>query len=183
MRAIPLVLAFAFAAGCLASPSEAPETPSSASYADLRDSPIRGLTPEEIDDLKAGRGMALALPAELNGWPGPKHVVELADGLELSAEQREKVGALATETNAKARRAGERVLAAHDALDRAFRTSAPTEATLEGLLLELADAEADLRGVHLAAHLETAGLLTTHQVARYAELRGYGTVKHASHDH
>ena len=31
---------------------------------------------------------ASALAAELNGYPGPSHVLELADKLELSTEQR-----------------------------------------------------------------------------------------------
>ena len=35
-------------------------------------------------DLRAGRGMGLALAAELNGYPGPAHVLELADKLDLA---------------------------------------------------------------------------------------------------
>lgn len=38
-------------------------------------------------DLRSGKGMALALPAELNGYPGPSHSLERADQLKLSPEQ------------------------------------------------------------------------------------------------
>ena len=34
--------------------------------------------------------MGFALPAELNGYPGPRHVLDLADGLELTEVQAER---------------------------------------------------------------------------------------------
>lgn len=42
-------------------------------YAGLPAREIKALSPEEIADLAAGRGMGLALAAELNGYPGPRH--------------------------------------------------------------------------------------------------------------
>jgi hypothetical protein len=48
---------------------------------------VKTLSDEQIADLKAGRGMGLALAAELNGYPGPSHAVELAGPLDLSGEQ------------------------------------------------------------------------------------------------
>ena len=52
---------------------------------------IKALSEQQVNELGAGRGMGLALAAELNGYPGPSHVLELADKLELSADQRAKV--------------------------------------------------------------------------------------------
>jgi hypothetical protein len=46
-------------------------------YAGMQARPIKALSAEQIADLKAGRGMSLALAAELNGYPGPRHVLEL----------------------------------------------------------------------------------------------------------
>src|SRR3954469_25358405 len=60
-------------------------------YAGLDARPIKALSEQQIADLRTGRGMGLALAAELNGFPGPLHVLELADQLALSAEQRAKV--------------------------------------------------------------------------------------------
>ena len=50
--------------------------------------PRHRVDPYTVADLKAGRGMGLALAAELNGYPGPSHVLELADKLKLSAEDK-----------------------------------------------------------------------------------------------
>jgi hypothetical protein len=55
-------------------------------YAGMQMRLIKALSEQQIADLKAGRGMGLALPAELNGYPGPIHVLELSDELGLSAE-------------------------------------------------------------------------------------------------
>jgi len=46
-------------------------------YAGMQTRSIKALSDQQIADLKAGRGMGLALPAELNGYPGPIHVLEL----------------------------------------------------------------------------------------------------------
>ena len=51
---------------------------------------MKSLSDQQLSDLRAGRGMGMALPAELNGYPGPVHVLELADALGLTPEQREK---------------------------------------------------------------------------------------------
>src|SRR6266478_9941548 len=63
-------------------------------YAGLQARPIKALSAEQIADLKAGRGMSLALAAELNGYPAPRHVLELAEPLQLSAAQRARTADL-----------------------------------------------------------------------------------------
>ncbi|MBW5435799.1 hypothetical protein FXB41_13685 [Bradyrhizobium canariense] len=50
-------------------------------YAGLEHRPIKALSHQQIEDLRAGRGMGLALAAELNGYPGPSHVLEFGDRL------------------------------------------------------------------------------------------------------
>ena len=57
-------------------------------YAGMQSRPIKALSEQQVADLGAGRGMGLALVAELNGYPGPLHVLELADKLSLSKDQR-----------------------------------------------------------------------------------------------
>ena len=54
-------------------------------YAGMQARSIKALSEQQIADLKAGRGMGLALAAELNGYPGPAHVLEVADQLGLSS--------------------------------------------------------------------------------------------------
>ncbi len=55
-------------------------------YAGMQTRPIKALSEQQMADLSAGRGMGLALAAELNGYPGPVHVLELADKLNLSPD-------------------------------------------------------------------------------------------------
>jgi hypothetical protein len=55
---------------------------------------IKALSPQEISDYLSGKGMGLAKAAEVNGYPGPAHVLELATQLHLSADQKVKTEAL-----------------------------------------------------------------------------------------
>src|SRR5260370_16500810 len=56
-------------------------------YAGMQTRPIKALSEQQMADLSAGRGMGLALAAEFNGYPGPVHLLELADKLDLSPDQ------------------------------------------------------------------------------------------------
>ena len=79
-------------------------------YAGLEQRTVKALSEQQIADLRAGRGMGLALPAELNGYPGPSHVLENADALGLSAEQREHTKGLFEAMKAEAVPVGERLI-------------------------------------------------------------------------
>ena len=59
-----------------------------APYAGQQQRQIKALSEQQVADLRAGRGMGLALAGELNGYPGPLHVIELADRLQLGDDQR-----------------------------------------------------------------------------------------------
>src|SRR4051794_33352570 len=80
-------------------------------YAGLDGRPIKALSEQQIDDLRAGRGMGLALAAELNGYPGPMHALELADQLGLTQEQRTRVQLLFAGMKAEAVPLGEKLIA------------------------------------------------------------------------
>src|SRR5262249_36254588 len=105
----------------------AAQTPATQPYAGLQIREIKALSDEEITDLKAGRGMGLALAAELNGYPGPRHVLELAEQLELSEPQRAGIGQLFDSMKAESVPIGEKLLAAERDLNRQFveRTITP----------------------------------------------------------
>lgn len=197
MNAIRLTLLVTLAlaaAGCM---EQAPEAPAShaapgagkapanhtSPYAGLEGSPIRGLTPKEIGDLRNGSGMSLALPAELNGYPGPRHVLDMAAELNLTADQRSQMEALHAHMKGEAQKAGREVLAAHERLEREFRNGTITQASLDALTRDVGAAWGELRLVHLRAHLDAKDLLTHEQVMRYNELRGYGAsgMDHGGH--
>jgi Spy/CpxP family protein refolding chaperone len=142
-------------------------------YAGLEGRPIKALSEQQIADLRAGRGMGLALAAELNGYPGPMHVLELGDALDLSGEQRAKMQELFAAMKAEAIPLGERLIAQEADLDNAFASKTITAAILAAATEAIGTTHAALRQAHLKYHLFTIEVLTPAQVQRYAELRGY----------
>ncbi|MBX9824377.1 MAG: periplasmic heavy metal sensor [Xanthobacteraceae bacterium] len=142
-------------------------------YAGMQTRPVKALSEQQVADLRAGRGMGLALAAELNGYPGPLHVLELADRLDLSAEQRAKVQRLFDDMKAEAIPVGARLIEQEAELDRLFATRTITADRLKAVTASIAETQGALRDAHLKYHLSTATLLSQHQMQRYAELRGY----------
>lgn len=134
---------------------------------------IRSLSETDIAELRRGAGWGLALPAELNGVPGPAHLLELKGEIGLTAAQVTAIEAIFAEMQAEARAAGERFIAAEAAIEAAFREGNLNPDRLRALVDASAEARAALRFVHLRRHLETPPLLTAGQIARYNELRGY----------
>jgi Spy/CpxP family protein refolding chaperone len=118
--------------------------------------------------------MGLALAAELNGYPGPLHVLEFATPLGLSDDQRAKVTALFDAMKQEAVALGERLIAAETMLDRQFADKTVTPSGLGEATRDIALLQGELRLAHLKYHLATLELLTPEQAQRYSALRGYG---------
>lgn len=155
----------------VAAPEDAAESPYAPGFDPA--APIRALDAAEIERIRRGEGAGFALPAELNGAPGPSHVLALAERLGLSAEQRAEVEAIFDAMRGEAIPAGERYLAAELRLEEAFRHGTMTEAALAERVAEVGRREAELATIHLAAHLRTATILTAEQTEHYERLRGY----------
>lgn len=152
-------------------------------YSGLQERPVKALSDQQMADLRAGRGMGLALAAELNGYPGPLHVLELATPLALTDAQRERMARLFEAMKAEAVALGEKLIAAETDLDRQFASKAITEASLVEGVDAIAAVQAALRAAHLKYHLATVEVLTAEQVARYGELRGYAGGAVERHQH
>jgi Spy/CpxP family protein refolding chaperone len=143
-------------------------------YAGMQARTIKALSQEQISDLNAGRGMGLALAAELNGYPGPAHVLELADRLKLSPDQQSQVSALFNSMKSEAQPLGAKLIEQETDLDRLFASRSVTPENLRVSTAAIAVTQGALRETHLKYHLSTAAMLTPGQMHRYAELRGYG---------
>src|SRR4051812_30036943 len=141
-------------------------------YAGLETRRIKALSDQQIDDLKTGRGMGLALAAELNGYPGPSHVLELGDKLGLTSDQRARVQTLFNDMKAEAVPLGEKLIAQEADLDRQFAMKQVTPVSLSSSTLAIGATQGALRNAHLKYHLATLAILTISQIAHYAELRG-----------
>lgn len=142
-------------------------------YTDLQTRAIKALSETEVEDLKAGNGMGFALAAELNGVPGPKHVLELDADLKLSAEQRTATQALFDRMNEQARTLGAQLIEAEGHLDGAFATGSISAESLAMMTSHIGRIRGELRAVHLGAHLEMRKILSEEQVHAYNMARGY----------
>jgi hypothetical protein len=142
-------------------------------YAGMQTRQIKALSTQQIDDLKAGRGMGLALAAELNGYPGPAHVLELSDRLALSPTQRQQIQKLFDSMKAESTPIGLRLIEQEGALDLQFANRSITPDALKDATAKIGMTQAELRNTHLKYHLETAQILSSDQMKQYAELRGY----------
>jgi Spy/CpxP family protein refolding chaperone len=145
------------------------------------DAATSSLSAKDVEDLAAGRGWSFAKPAELNGYPGPLHVLELAETLNLTAEQRAQVQAIFDRMAAAARETGPKFITAERALDQAFRSRTVNETTLLERVEAAETLRAALRRIHLAAHLETTPILTPEQRRISLALRGYNAQQTPQH--
>jgi len=81
---------------------------------------IKALSDEDIAALRKGEGMGMAKAAELNGYPGPVHVLALAGQLGLTKAQRRDVQAIFDRISAAAKPLGGELIAQEQALDQLF---------------------------------------------------------------
>ncbi len=144
------------------------------SYVDEQGRQIKALSAERVAGLKAGRGLGYAKAAELNGYPGPKHVLELADDLGLDADQLRRTEALHETMLESAGELGQDLIAVEAELEEAFAEESISRERLVELVSRSARIEGQIRLIHLQAHLEQLELLDDEQVTEYMRLRGYG---------
>ena len=145
----------------------------SAPYAGQEAREIKALSAHDIAGLLAGQGAGMAKAAELNGYPGPAHVLEFANELSLSAAQRDSTERLMKSHKARAAKLGADVVEAELALDRLFTTRHAEPEAVERATARVGALQAALRAEHLNTHLLQTRLLLPDQVQRYQVLRGY----------
>ncbi|MGH1438645.1 MAG: hypothetical protein ACRBBR_00930 [Cellvibrionaceae bacterium] len=153
------------------------------SYSGQENRPIKSLSESDMLALKNGSGWGLAKSAELNGLPGPVHVIELQEELDLSESQLKQVQAIWQNMNSEAIKQGERYIQAEKAIERYFQERRDNAQELKALLAHSAQQLALLRGVHLDAHLKIKPILSQHQVMLYKRHRGYdhSSAHHTNH--
>lgn len=142
-------------------------------YAGQRDRPIKALSERDVHDYLSGAGMGYARAAELNSYPGPMHVLELADALGLTAAQRRDTKTLFDQHKAEARAIGARLVDAERQLDALFRAGDVSQQALAEQMQHVVRLHGDYRLSHLEAHRQMRALLRPAQIAGYNELRGY----------
>lgn len=142
-------------------------------YAGLEGRRIKALSEEDAESLLSGHGMGFALAAELNGYPGLVHVLEHAESLHLTSEQRAMAETLRERMAGEARTLGARIVALEGELDRLFANGAADPVSLAALTVSIGALNGRLREVHLAVHIAMRNALEPEQLTAYARLRGY----------
>ena len=144
---------------------------------------IKSLSLDEINGLLQGNGMGFAKAAELNHYPGPRHVLDLTEQLSLSNQQIAQTNQIFERMREKAIQLGSQLIEYERKLDKLFSSSQVSASELDSLLSKIGETRAKLRGTHLHAHLEMKNILSHHQVMMYDNFRGYsngsGSHKHA----
>lgn len=182
MRAAFLLVPALLLAGCAVPAHDPAAAPEPSPYAGEQARDIKALSPEDVAGYERGAGLGYAKSAELNHYPGPLHALEMADELGLSEAQRRDLQQVREDMLAEAVPLGKDYLAAEEAIESAFRSGSVTGEELRALIERASSIEAQLRFVHLDAHLTTRALLTPEQVMRYDELRGYASgMTHEGH--
>ena len=167
----------------LAALTPGPAQTQHSAYTGLEEREIKALSADEIKQFRSGAGMGYALPAELNAFPGPMHVLELGDQLALSPEQRTATMRLLEEHHADAGAIGKKLVEAERALDRLFAGGKVNQIELASQVMTVATLHGEYRLSHLETHRRMRAILTPEQVRRYDELRGYAGTRHGKPQH
>ena len=128
-------------------------------YAGQQTRTIKALSAEDIAALRKGEGMGMAKAAELNGYPGPVHVLALAPQLGLTERQQQEITRIFERMSAAAKTLGDELIAREQGLDQLFARGEITPDQLAAETTAIGELQGRLRSVHLVAHLETRFLL------------------------
>jgi hypothetical protein len=128
-------------------------------YQGMQSRTVKALSEQQVADLNEGRGMGMALAAELNGYPGPSHVLELADKLELKSDQISAVRSLFESMKQESIPLGTKLIEQERELDRQFASRTVTPEILRAATAAIARTQGELRETHLKYHLSAAALL------------------------
>jgi Spy/CpxP family protein refolding chaperone len=134
---------------------------------------IKSLTARELAGIPKGHGVGMALPAELNDYPGPRHALDLSEELNLTPDQKEQLELFYQEMLQQAIPLGQQFIEIERAIDKKFVNKSITSEDLNELLKNSSEIKWQLRNIHLQAHLKTADILSSEQISLYDQLRGY----------
>jgi len=134
---------------------------------------IKSLSPDDIKELKKGGGWGLAKAAELNGYPGPSHILQMANKIDLQEKQKVQIQKLFDQMKVKSISLGNKLISLEKKLNNEFQNKTINQTKLDTYINDITDVRAQLRLTHLSTHLQTPKILTPQQVLLYNNLRGY----------
>ena len=144
-------------------------------YAGEEKREIKTLSATDIEELQNGKGWGLAKAAELNGVPGPVHLLEMKEEINLSAKQIRTIEDIYKKMKQEAIPLGLELIELERELNNHFANRTITDELLRQILQRIAQVHRRLRYVHLSAHLNTPDILKSEQITLYNKLRGYSS--------
>ena len=96
-------------------------------YAGQETRAIKALSQQEVEDYQKGKGLGYAKAAELNQYPGPAHVLEMAEKLTLTKEQTSQTQAIFRAMETQASALGKQLVEKERELDRQFASGSINE--------------------------------------------------------
>lgn len=152
-------------------------------YAGQETREIKALSQQEVADYLNGKGLGYAKTAELNQFPGPSHVLDLAKELNLTKDQTRQTQIIFNAMQAQATALGTQFVEKEQELDQYFVNGTIDASSLKVLLSDIGVLQANIRYVHLSAHLKQKSILSKQQIRMYDQLRGYGSSHKDRHNH
>lgn len=143
------------------------------SFAGQENRKIKAISDEDLQGFLDGKGMGYGKTGELNHYPGPRHVLDLAKELNLSNKQIKETQTIFDQMHKDAVRVGKLIVAYEKQLDDLFKSQKITESKLHASLSTIGHLMSEYRFIHLRAHLQEKRILTQKQIVDYDRLRGY----------
>jgi Spy/CpxP family protein refolding chaperone len=147
---------------------------------------IKSLSYEDIQSLQNGTGNAfggMAKLAELNGYPGPRHVLDLANKLNLTSSQKSNITDIYNDMKERSQKLGTQIINIERTANEAFANNKSiSDRDLKQLIMKSADIYGQLRYTHLSTHLKMMDILNPEQIDLYNQLRGYYSIRN-DHSH
>jgi hypothetical protein len=139
---------------------------------------IKSLSSEDIKSLETGTGDAfgsLAKLAELNGYPGPRHVLDLGKELRLTTVEKENIIIIYNDMKREALKLGQEIFQIEKTANELFANKSISDSELQRLIIKSAENYGKLRYIHLTTYLKMMDILSQEQIILYNTLRGYNT--------
>lgn len=127
--------------------------------------------PSDKESLENSEGAGMGMYADLNGYPGPKHILDMQEKLNLSEEQLKDIQSIFEAMKENAKTKGDAIIAGEIALEKLFSSGKATEAETKKLSREIGALRGELRAVHLVAHVQAKQILTEEQVVTYNSIQ------------
>jgi hypothetical protein len=104
------------------------------------------------------------------GYPAPRRVLDLSSTLNLTESQRNALRDIISETSARTKELGKRIIKIEEELSEAYKAGFVTQQSVSDDCEQIGKLRGKLRGVFLSARIATKKLLTASQIDMYKKL-------------